>query len=137
MNIIDFGGWAPRRAHRDDAGADCYALEDVILGAHQTVCVPLNIGIELPKRMVGFILPRSSTASRGLVAHPVPIDPGYRGVIHAIITNQSDEEQKIEAGDRIAQLVVLRCWTGRFKMIEPRKSRRSARGYGAFGSTGR
>jgi dUTP pyrophosphatase len=137
MNIINFGGWAPKRAHRDDAGADCYALEDVIVEPHQTVCVPLNIGIELPKRMVGFILPRSSMASRGLVAQSVPIDSGYRGVIHAIITNYGGEAQKIEAGDRICQLVVLRCWTGKFKMIEPRKSKRTKRGYGAFGSTGK
>lgn len=137
MNIINFGGWVPKRAHRDDAGADCYALEGVRLEPHETVCIPLNIGVEVPKRMVGFILPRSSTASRGLVAHPVPIDPGYRGVIHAIITNQGDEVEFIQPGDRIAQLVVLRCWTGKFKMIEPRKSKKTKRGYGAFGSTGR
>jgi dUTP pyrophosphatase len=137
MNIINFGGWVPKRAHRDDAGADCYALEEVIVKPHETVCVPLHIGIELPKRMVGFILPRSSTASRGLVAQSVPIDPGYRGVVHAIITNHGTEAQKIEAGDRIAQLVVLRCWTGKFKMIDPRKSKKTKRGYGAFGSTGR
>ena len=137
MNIIDFGGRVPRRAHPSDAGADCYALETVIVEPHETVCVPLNIGIELPKRMVGFILPRSSTASRGLVAQAVPIDCGYRGVIHAIITNYGNEPQKIEAGGRIAQLVILRCWTGKFKTIEPRKSKKTKRGYGAFGSTGR
>lgn len=137
MNLINFGGWAPKRAHRDDAGADCYALETVIVEPHQTVCVPLNIGIELPKRMVAFVLPRSSMAARGLVAQSVPVDCGYRGVIHAIITNYGDTEQKIEPGDRIAQLVVVPCWTGKFKMIAPRKSKRTKRGYGAFGSTGR
>lgn len=137
MNIINFGGCVPKRAHPDDAGADCYAREDIIVGPHETVCIPLGIGIELPKHMVGFILPRSSTASRGLVAQTVPIDCGYRGVIHAIITNYSDNPQKIESGDRIAQLVVPRCWTGKFKAIEPRKSKKSRRGYGAFGSTGR
>jgi dUTP pyrophosphatase len=76
-------------------------------------------------------------ASRGLVAQSVPIDCGYRGVIHAIVTNYGNEPQKIEAGDHIAQLVVLRCWTGKFKTIEPRRSKRTKRGYGAFGSTGR
>jgi dUTP pyrophosphatase len=87
--------------------------------------------------MVGFILPRSSTASRGLVAQAVPVDCGYRGVIHAIVTNYGTEPQKIEAGDRIAQLVVLRCWTGKFTTVEPRKSKKTKRGYGAFGSTGK
>lgn len=137
LNIINFGGRAPKRAHPDDAGADCYAMEDVTVQPHETVCVPINVGIELPKHMVGFILPRSSTASRGLVAQAVPIDCGYRGVIHAIITNYGAEPQRIEAGDRIAQLVVLRCWTGKFKMIAPRRSRPTRRGYGAFGSTGK
>ena len=137
LNIINFGGWTPERAHPDDAGADCYALEDVTVMPHETVCIPLNVGIELPKHMVGFILPRSSMASRGLVAQAVPIDCGYRGVIHAIITNYGNEPKRIEAGDRIAQLVVLRCWIGKFKMIEPRKSKRTKRDYGAFGSTGK
>lgn len=137
MNIINFGGRVPNRAHRDDAGADCYALEDVLVNAHETVCIPLSVGIELPKRMVAFVLPRSSTAARGLVAQSVPVDCGYRGVIHAIVTNYGNSAQKIEAGDRIAQLVVLPCWTGKFKIIEPRKSKRTKRGYGAFGSTGK
>ena len=137
LNIINFGGWAPKRAHPDDAGADCYARDTVVVGPHETVCIPLDVGIELPKHMAGFILPRSSTASRGLVAQAVPIDCGYRGVIHAIITNYDSRPQRIEPGDRIAQLVVLPCWTGKFRMIEPRKSKRTKRGYGAFGSAGK
>lgn len=137
IKIINFDGWAPKRAHPDDAGADCYTLSRIVIGAHETVCVPLGIGVEVPKRMVGFILPRSSMASRGLVAQSVPIDPGYQGCVHAIVTNYGDTEQIIEAGDRIAQLVILRCWVGKFKMIQPRKSKRTKRGYGAFGSTGK
>ena len=87
LNIINYGGWAPKRAHPGDAGADCYALADYVVKPHETIRIPLGFGTEIPDGMVGFILPRSSMASRGLVAQAVPVDSNYRGEIHAIITN--------------------------------------------------
>lgn len=137
MNIINYGGVMPSRKHKGDAGADVYALKDVTIGAHETVCIGLGIGAEIPEGYVGFILPRSSMAARGLIAHAVPIDSGYRGELHAIITNVGRSVERIETGDRIAQLVIMPCQTWSFAGIDPSEIIWTDRGDGAFGSTGR
>lgn len=137
MNIINFGGRLPERKHKDDAGADVYALRGYTITPHETVRLPLGIGAEIPEGYVGFILPRSSMAAKGLAAQAVPIDPNYRGEIHAIITNYNDEPMDIFVGDRVAQLVIVPCQTWSFTMIEPSEATETDRGTGAFGSTGR
>lgn len=136
MNIIDFGGCMPERKHADDAGADVYALQNWGIPAHKTVKIPLGIGTEIPEGYVGFIMPRSSMAAAGVVAQMVPIDPGYRGEIHAIVTNYNDDAVWIEAGTRIAQLVIVPCQTWDFTLIKPCDASATDRGTGAFGSTG-
>lgn len=137
MNIINYGGKMPSRKHPGDAGADVYALDETLIEPHQTVCLGLGFGTEIPEGYVGFILPRSSMAARGLVAQAVPVDAGYRGELHAIICNYGETIQKIEPGDRIAQLVVVPCQTWSFSWIDPAAASRSERGTGAFGSTGK
>ena len=137
MNIINFGGVMPSRKHPGDAGADVYAPYSTRLWPHETVCLSLQIGTEIPEGYVGFILPRSSMAARGIVTQAVPIDSNYRGEIHAIITNYNNNYVEIEAGDRIAQLVVIPCLTDEMVMIDPSEATETDRGTGAFGSTGR
>ena len=137
MNIINFGGKMPCRKHAGDAGADVYALEPYHILAHRTVKIPLGFGVEIPEGYVGFILPRSSMAAKGLVAQTVPVDSGYRGELHAIITNYNVIDADISEGDRIAQLVIFPCETPEFEWIDPNEASASDRGVGAFGSTGR
>lgn len=137
MNIINYGGMMPERKHAGDAGADVYALKETLISPHETVCVPLGFGTEIPEGHVGFILPRSSMAKNSVVAQAVPVDAGYRGEIHAIICNYGEVVYKIEPGDRIAQLVVVPCLLEEFNWINPSEISSSDRGNGAFGSTGR
>ena len=137
MNIIDFGGRMPSRKHTGDAGADVYILKTEMLFPHKTACIPLGIGTELPEGCVGFILPRSSMAARGVVAQAVPIDSNYRGELHAIVTNTGDETVILNAGDRIAQLVIFKCEMPDFAMIAPEDASVTDRGACAFGSTGK
>jgi dUTP pyrophosphatase len=137
MNIINYGGMLPSRKHPGDAGADVYCLKEVWVQPHETVCIGLGFGTEIPDGHVGFILPRSSMAKRGLVAQTVPVDSNYRGEIHAIITNYGDAPEHIEPGDRIAQLVVVPCLLEEFAWILPGEASKTDRGVGAFGSTGR
>jgi dUTP pyrophosphatase len=137
MNVIDFGGSVPVRKHEGDAGADVFSTKSYLLSPGQTVCIPLGIGVEIPKGMVGFILPRSSMAKRGVVSQAVPIDSNYRGEIHAIVTNYNRWHEEIKAGDRIAQLVVFPCSMDEMTLIKPSEASETDRGAGAFGSTGR
>ena len=132
IKIIPFGPQPlPNRAHFNDAGADCYAAEEYILKPHETKALPLGFGLELPDGMVGFVCPRSGLSRRGISCELAPVDSGYRGEIHAIVTNHTEEEYRIKRHDRIGQIVILPCVVADFTTENYEQ-----RGTGAFGSTG-
>lgn len=143
IKVIDFGyEKLPNRAHYNDAGADvcvCFHDEDKKEGTwiapQDTIKVPLGLGLCLPDGMAAFVFPRSGLSSKGITCELPPIDSGYRGEIHAIVTNCSDIPRWIGQGERIGQLVVVPvvladfCCESDFKENE--------RGANGFGSTGK
>ena len=134
IRLLDFGlpsDYFPTRAHYNDAGADVYAWKGYVIPPAFTVKIPLRFGVALPDGCVGFIFPRSGMAAKGITCELPPIDSGYRGEIHAVITNNSTEPYVINPGDRIGQLVVLPVVIPEFTADEF-----DERGTGAFGSSG-
>lgn len=132
IKLIDYGGTRPKRAHDNDAGADVFAPYSVIVYPGITKKIPLGFGLEIPDGYVGFVFPRSSLSSKGIVCELPPIDSGYRGEIHAIISNVGADTYDIEKGDRIGQLVVLPVVIADF--VDEKHNERNT---GAFGSTGK
>ena len=65
---------------------------------------------------------------------PGTIDPGYRGEIKVILVNVGKKEYHVQAGDKIAQMVIAR-----YEGVELDESdlADSVRGAGGFGSSGR
>lgn len=122
------------------AGADLYACTDgeIEIKPHTTVVVPTGIALELPLGYAGLIYARSGLATKkGLApANKVGvIDCDYRGEVKVALHNHSEEVQKIDAGERIAQLVITPYITALFTECEELSE--TARGAGGFGSTGR
>jgi dUTP pyrophosphatase len=134
IKLIDFGvaeNHRPFRLHDNDAGADVYMPYDCIVKPGEIAKIPLGFGIEVPDGYAGFVFPRSSMAVKGLVCELPPIDSGYRGEIHAIISNVSRTEQKIRKGARIGQLVITPVIIADYVIDHGDR-----RGRGGFGSTG-
>ena len=134
IKLIDFGlvpEHSPLRIHANDAGADVYIPFDCTLNPGEIIKVPLGFGLELPDGYAGFVFPRSSMAVKGLVCELPPIDSGYRGEIHAIISNVSNSEYLMKKDTRIGQLVIIPVIIADF-VFELGNKRR----VGAFGSTG-
>ena len=121
------------------AGADLYALLDgeLEIDPAETKLVHTGIAMEIPKGYVGLIYARSGIATkRGLApANKVGvIDSDYRGEIMVALHNHSNTEQTIEAGERIAQIVITPYLTVNY--IEADELDSTDRGAGGFGSTG-
>ena len=131
IKLLDFGGMKPDRAHYNDAGADVFSLNNYVINPGETLKVPLGIGLEIPDGYVGFIFPKSSLSSNGLVSELAPIDSGYRGEIHAILHNQTNEKIIINKNKKIGQIVILPVVLAEFT-----ENLDNSRGIGAFGSTG-
>jgi dUTP pyrophosphatase len=128
----------PTRAHDGDAGLDLYALEDAMLAPGERASVPTGVAVEIPPGQAGLILPRSGLAARhgiSVVNAPGLIDSGYRGEIRVLLLN-TDRAQPFEvaAGDRIAQLVLVRVELP--TPVEVSSLTDSERGAGGFGSSG-
>ena len=133
VKLINFGyKTKPYRAHENDAGADVYANNQHVVFPHDTTKVPLGFGLELPDGYAAYIFPRSGLASKGIVCELPPIDSGYRGEVHASVSNLTNEPYQINSGDRIGQLVVMPIVVADFIDYDIKE-----RGTGAFASTGK
>lgn len=133
IKLIDFGyRHKPCRAHENDAGADVYANAKHVIFPHETTKIPLGFGLELPDGYAAYIFPRSGLASKSIVCELPPIDSGYRGEVHAIVSNIGDTAYQVNEGDRIGQLVVMPIVVADFIDYDIKE-----RGDGAFASTGK
>ena len=128
----------PRRAYPGDAGLDLYALDGARLGPGERRSLGTGIAVEIPDGQAGLVLPRSGLAAKhgiSLVNAPGLIDAGYRGEIHVLLLNTDRHASfAIEAGDRIAQLLLMRVELP--EVVEVGELALSTRGEGGFGSSG-
>lgn len=130
----------PRYATPLSAGMDVRANIDeaVILRPLERAMIPTGLSIELPEGYEMQIRPRSGLAAKHgitVLNSPGTIDADYRGEIRVILVNLSNEEFRIEAGERIAQMVVARHEQVEWELTE--ELGESERGEGGFGSTGK
>lgn len=129
----------PSLAHAGDAGLDLHALEAVTLPPGTRATVRTGLAIELPPGHAGLVVPRSGLAARhgvSVVNAPGLVDAGYRGELKVLLLNTDPVEAvRLDAGDRIAQLVVVAVAAA--EPVEVAELGASARGEGGFGSSGR
>jgi dUTP pyrophosphatase len=130
----------PAAQHECDAGHDLRAREAMVLPpGGGRAAVPTGIAVAIPAGWAGLVLPRSGLALRhGVTCLNAPglIDAGYRDEIRVIMVNHDPTEPfNVEAGDRIAQLVIQAVEAVEWAEVDDLGE--SARGLGGFGSTGR
>jgi dUTP pyrophosphatase len=128
----------PSSAHPGDAGLDLRAAEPAKVAPGERAMIPTGLAVAIPDGHAGLVLPRSGLASKQgltLANSPGLIDAGYRGeVIVAVVNLDREQSVTIEAGDRIAQLVVVALPSVTPTFVEELPD--SARGSGGFGSSG-
>lgn len=133
IRLINYGTvFAPQRAHYNDSGADVFCKEDITIPAGKVTKVPTGVGVELPDGYDIIVHCKSGLSSKGIWAANAPVDAGYRGEIHAILYNTSDEDFTLHKGDKIGQFVVRPVIYAEFV-----SELGDQRGSGAFGSTGK
>jgi dUTP pyrophosphatase len=125
----------PTRAHPDDAGLDLYADETAVVPEFGRALVRTGIAVGIDPGKVGLIWPRSGLAKSGISTDGGVIDAPYRGEIGVIVTNATPHRHTIEAGDKIAQLLVQPIFPD--TLVEVDELTATDRGASGFGSTGR
>jgi dUTP pyrophosphatase len=135
---LDAAAQLPRYAHTGpfgDLAADLYAITGAVLAPGATLAVATGVAMEFPSTHGALVEDRSGLAMRGVTTLAGVIDPGYRGEIRVVMTNLSGALVEIKAGDRIAQLRVVRRIEAEFDEVSALVE--ASRGAKGFGSTGR
>ncbi len=141
INIINkSGNPLPEYATAGSSGMDIRAnLErQITLLPMQRSLIPTGIYMEIPNGFEAQIRPRSGLAlKQGITCLNTPgtIDADYRGEIKIILINLSAENQVIENGDRIAQMVIQEVTKA--ILIEKNQISTTERNEGGFGHTGK
>lgn len=137
MNVkkLDPRAQLPQRAHPTDSGADLFALTRTVLAPRRVTHVHTGIAVELPENTSGIIWGKSSVESKGIKALAGLVDAPYRGELIVCMYNLNDTEFVFEAGQKVAQLVVLPTLYPTFEEVTNLSD--TSRGGGGFGSTGK
>ncbi len=132
----------PKYATIGSSGMDIRANigEPIILKPFERRLIPTGIYVDLPEGYEIQVRSRSGLAyKQGLFVlnSPGTIDDDYTGEIGVILCNLSGEEQTINPGDRIAQLVLCKLeakveWDEREEL-----GKVTERGAGGYGHTGK
>ena len=133
--IVKYKGKRPLRGSREAAGYDLYADEDVTIRGFELVKVRTGLSVEMPPGTFGKVYGRSGLAvKQSLVSFAGVVDSDYRSEIHVVLFNAGFQTQRINRGDRIAQLVFHRHEVADW--VEVDELSPTDRGSGGFGSTG-
>ena len=111
------------------AGADLYACEGAEIPAGETRF--LRTGIALVYARSGLACKQDLAPANKVGV----IDCDYRGEVMVALHNHGSAARRVEAGDRIAQLVIAPYYTAQFRETDALSE--TVRGEGGFGSTGK
>ncbi|KAF6203970.1 hypothetical protein GE061_002308 [Apolygus lucorum] len=117
------------------AGYDLKSAYDYTIPARGKELVKTDIQIQLPEGCYGRVAPRSGLAWKHHIdVGAGVIDADYTGNVGIVMFNHGPEDFKVQAGDRVAQLICEKiCYPD---IQEVQTIEETARGAGGFGSTG-
>ena len=123
----------PAYAHKGDAGMDIVAISKE--EKEEYTEYGTGLAFEIPEGYGGFIFPRSSLTTKGLVMgnHVGVLDSGFRGELKLRFKRVPGEDY--EVGDRVGQIVIMQYPRVIFQEVDELSP--SERGEQGFGSTGR
>ena len=118
-------------------GMDCYSTISGIIKPGEKLLVPLGFSMELPEGYCALLLPRSGMATKRritLANSPGLIDSDYRGECKACLINEGTEDQIINKGDKVCQLLIIQSPKVNINIVK--EISETERGSNGFGSTG-
>ncbi|OWP29715.1 deoxyuridine 5'-triphosphate nucleotidohydrolase [Prevotella nigrescens] len=129
----------PAYATTQSAGMDLRANIDspITLKPMERRLIPTGLYIALPKGYEAQVRPRSGLALKyGITVLNTPgtVDADYRGELMVLLINFSAEDFIINAGERIAQMVIARHEQAAFVEVDILDE--TERGAGGYGHTG-
>lgn len=130
----------PKLAYNDDAGVDLryFGHEPLEIPPGENRPIPTGIGFEIPRGWYGKISNRTSVGRRGLIPVAQIVDSNFTGVLTLTLHNLNrDKSVILEPGERCAQIVFMPHWSKEISEIAMEDVKKTDRGDGAYGSSGK
>ena len=133
---------SPNRANDIDAGIDLFVPEDqqpLTLKPQESCVIPSGVKFNVPEGHALVAFNKSGVAvKRQLLGGACVVDEGYQGELQIHVINVSQEPQRIEAGEKIMQFILVPMFYDAVDEVPEEElfSEQSTRGDGGFGSTG-
>lgn len=136
FKVLSEGGKLPKRAKPTDAGYDIYSSETRVLEPGRLTPVGTGIAISAPDGWYYTIEGRSSLFKKHIFPVRAVIDASYTGETFVMLANFGQESVLVEAGDRVAQILMHKFYSFDVKEVLEFSPEYSKRGNNGFGSTG-
>lgn len=134
--MLEPTAFMPKRAHATDAGLDLRSRWHTLIPAHDSAEFDTGVHIELPQGWYGKIESKSGlNVKHNVVSCGGVIDEPYRGSIVVKLYNFGDEDYVVNAGDKIAQLVLMQYLAPELEVVDELSE--TDRGSLGFGSSGK
>ena len=136
IKLLSHHAKVPTKHTTQSAGYDLYSAKEYFVYPQDKVLIDTDIAISLPIGTYGRIAPRSSVASKYFTDIGAGvIDSDYRGPIKILLFNHSKEQLHIKLGDKIAQLIIEKCYHLDYELVDDlENSERNENGFGSSGS---
>lgn len=133
---LDDGAFPPVRAHKSDAGLDIRSKEDQIISAKESAVFHTGVHVRLPRGTAGVLMSKSGLNVKHDITSTGLIDETYSGEIVIKLYNHGGYDYKVNAGDKISQLVILPVMTPEIDIVNELWTE-TERGSDGFGSSGK
>ena len=113
--------------------------QHIAIAPHGDALIPSGVKVQVPEGWALIAFNKSGVAVKhGLSVGACVIDEDYQGEIHLHLTNRTQSEIIVNAGDKIIQFVLLPYSKEGITVVplEELYETTTARGEGGFGSTG-
>lgn len=134
--VLDKGAIMPSKVFATDAGYDLYARDTQIIPAKESATFDTGVHIELMPGTVGMIKSKSGLNIKHGITSEGVVDATYSGSIVVKLYNHSGYDYKVNAGDKITQLVIMPlAYVGELDVVDHLEE--TGRGSNGFGSSGK
>jgi len=129
------------RNYNTDAGLDIYTTTDIVIRAKESQIFSTGIAVDIPVGYVGLVRSRSGLGFKNdITAFHGTVDAGFHGELKVKLFNNGYDPYYVKKGDKIAQLVIVECFTGETEEVEDFpldiENKEKIRGANGFGSSG-
>lgn len=123
------------RSTQHAAGYDLYSFVPCTIPPHGHVLISTGLRTAFNPFWAAVIFDRSGYGAKGLHRFAGVIDSDYRGEWKIILYNTTDKPWEVKIGDRVAQVLFIPIWWGRWQLDG--NLGETERGEGCCSSTGR